>query len=184
MYIGASTGTLGRVVGIGTFIQTLRGVNDSDDAFLEKWHGKLKEDEKKAKEDCAQKALITVPWSSGPGNDKRRVGSPGDVMPLFVRDGLGFLRKTMNRPTDPSTDDQGMSRSAWVVYTLLFALYLLKQFVQWDRTWTTLDTLLFPALLVVMSLSHVFQLKGNVRRLVDVLLWAVVILAFTMSLIF
>ena len=90
----------------------------------------------------------------------------------------------MNKPTDQSAYDHGMSRRAWAIFTLVFALYLLMQLVRWDRRWLTSDRLLVPAALVIMSLSHVFQLKDNVRRLVEALVWAMVILALTMSLLY
>lgn len=83
---------------------------------------------------------------------------------------------SMNKPTDPPIHDRAWSRSASIIFASVFAVFLLLQLLRWDRSWKRIDTVLLPTALLIISMPHVFQLKGYVRRIFEVVAWALVIL--------
>jgi hypothetical protein len=82
----------------------------------------------------------------------------------------------MDKTQTPSAAADEWSRSAWVVFAILWTVILLLQLLRWTHGFDHWDNLLPSTALVIIALAHVFQLKGLAKRLSQVVSWALLII--------
>ena len=74
----------------------------------------------------------------------------------------------------------GWSRSAWVVFAIMFTVMLLVQLLRWTQGFGHWDNLLPSTALLIMALAHVFQLKGLAKQISQVVSWIILIVVIVM----
>ena len=83
----------------------------------------------------------------------------------------------MNKEVEPSKSDNNWLRSVWIGLSIFFTVVLVFKLFQWSRGAERLDGILVPAVFILMGLTHIFQLKGMVQRIMLVLSALLAVLA-------
>jgi hypothetical protein len=80
-------------------------------------------------------------------------------------------------------DNEGWSRSAWVVFAGIATLVGLLNLWRWTQGFDHWEVLLPPAVPLVVALAHVFQLRGLAKRVSQVVCWLMLIIVAVMLII-
>jgi hypothetical protein len=78
---------------------------------------------------------------------------------------------------------EGWSRSAWVVFAGIATLLGLLNLLRWTQGFGHWERLLPPAVLLMIALAHVFQLRGLAKRVSQVVCWLMLIIVAVMLII-
>lgn len=81
------------------------------------------------------------------------------------------------------TNSTAWSRSAWVVFAVIFAVILLIQILRLYQDGGHWESLLPSVALLIMAVAHVAQLKGWAQRLSQVICWGILIVTVVMFII-
>ena len=79
--------------------------------------------------------------------------------------------------------DERWSKSAWVIFAGISTLFGVLQLVRWTQGFGHWEGLLPPAVLLMIALAHVFQLRGLAKRVSQVVCWLVLIIVAAMLII-
>lgn len=97
------------------------------------------------------------------------------------RQGVGLLI-IMSKAETVSTAD-GWSRSAWVIFAIIFVLGLLLQLLRTTHGSGHWDSPLLASALLINALTHVLQLKGLAKQISQGVCWVIVVIAVIMLII-